>query len=101
VHESCVRRCDDRRLGGRAFRRLYVDRERLVAAADRHHRVVLGNPHVGEDHETFRRCQRGRCEGLTADAVPERDVRVRGGRCLRVRPARGSGSAERNDGGCK
>ena len=47
------------------------------------------------------RRQRGRCEGLIADAVPVADVRVRRGRRLRLRSGSGGRSADRDRDGSK
>ena len=65
--------------GEASVRCVDVDRERLVAALDRHHRVVDGDRDVREDHVTFGGRQGSRGEGLAADGVPARDVGV--GRC--------------------
>ena len=52
------------------------DGEGLVAAFDRHHRVVHGDRHVGEERVPLGRRQRGRGECLRADCIPVGDVGV-------------------------
>ena len=65
------------RLGRRACGRVDVDRERLVPALDRHHRVVDGDRHVREDRVALGRREPRRLERLRADRVPVRDIGVR------------------------
>ena len=68
-------------MGGRGHRGLGrsaggcvdIDGERLVSALDRHHRVVDGDRHVGEDRVTLRRRQRRGGERLGADGIPVGD----------------------------
>ena len=87
-----MRRGGDRRLGRRVLRSVDVDRERLVAALDRHHRVVDGDRDVGEDRVTFGGCQCRGGECLAPDGVPGRDVRIGRSRGLLFRAARAGGA---------
>ena len=86
VLEDPVRRRRDRRLGRGVIGRIDVDREWLVSALDRHHRVVDRDRDVREDHVALRRGQAGSGECLLSRRVPARDERVRraGSRGLRA-----------------
>ena len=68
VDENAVGGRGHRGLGRGTRRCVDVDRERLVPALHRHHRVVDRDRHVGEDRVALGRRQRRRAERLGADA---------------------------------
>ena len=70
VRQGAMRGRGYRRLRGSALGCVDIDRERPVAALDRHHGVVHRHRHVGEDRVPFRGRQGRRRERLRTDGVP-------------------------------
>jgi hypothetical protein len=79
----------------RVQRRVDVDRERLVATLDRHHRVVDGDGHMAEARVPRRGEQRGTADEPRSPRPSDRAMRGLGGGALSPRLAgrRTSGSA--------
>ena len=89
-----MRCCHDRGLGRGSVGSVEGDGEGLVPILDRNHGVIDGDRDVREDRKRLGRGQTRRGEGLAADRVPARDVRVRRPRRLAVRPARARSDEE-------